>query len=155
MGMPATPSQSDTTEVVGASTVRRIGWLTPAIGFTAALGTGVITKHWEWAAGLAIGSALAWLNFRLLRRGVELFIKAAAARDAADTPKPVPSYLGAVLRYGLIGLGVYAIFTYLHVPLASLATGLCALAAAIMAASAWAIMDSKALADGEKKPPHR
>ena len=120
--------------------MRRIAWLTPAIGFAAAFGVGIFARHWEWAAGLAIGALLAWLNFRLLRRGVEAFV---AAAQEGESRKPVPTYLGAVLRYGLIGLSVYAIFRYLHVPLASLVVGLCALGAAIMAASVWALVNPK------------
>jgi len=129
--------------------VRLIAWLTPTIGLTVAGGVGVFTRRWEWAAGFAMGSALAWLNFRLLRRGVEAFVAAATLSADAQSRKPVPTYLGAVFRYGLIGLSVYAIFKYLHVPLASLVAGLCALGAATMAASVWALVNPEKWVDGE------
>jgi hypothetical protein len=154
MEMAANPTELGDTEAVGASTVRRIAWLTPAIGFTAAVSVGLFARRWEWAAGLAIGAILAWLNFRLLRRGAEAFVAAAAAQGGEQARKPVPTYLGAVLRYGLIGLSVYAIFKYLHVPLASLVAGLCALGAATMAASVWALVNPEEWV-GSGQHPHR
>ncbi len=150
--MAANPTELCEGELVGASTVRRIAWLTPTFGFTTALGVGIFARRWEWAAGLAIGAILAWLNFRLLRRGVEAFVAAAALQGGAQARKPVPTYLGAVLRYGLIGLSVYAIFKYLHVPLASLVAGLCALGAATMAASVWALLNPEEWADSGQHP---
>ena len=150
--MAANPSELSEVEAVGASTVRRIAWLTPMIGFTVACGVGIFARRWEWAAGLAIGTALAWLNFRLLRRGVEAFVAAATLRDDEQSRKPVPTYLGAMFRYGLIGLSVYAIFRYLHVPLASLVAGLCALGAATMAASVWALVNPEEWADSRQHP---
>jgi hypothetical protein len=147
--MTANPTDLSQGEAVGASTVRLIGWLTPTIGLTVACGVGVFTRRWEWAAGFAMGNALAWLNFRLLRRGVEAFVAAATLSGDAQSRKPVPTYVGAVFRYGLIGLSVYAIFKYLHVPLASLVAGLCALGAATMAASVWALVNPEKWVDGE------
>ena len=49
--------------VAGALTERRIAWLTLLFGFTAAAGLTMADQR-EWAAGLAIGTVLAWLNFR-------------------------------------------------------------------------------------------
>jgi hypothetical protein len=45
-----------------------------------------------------------------------------------------------LFRYALVALGVYVIFMYLHVPLISIGLGLCALVAAIMAASVWEVL---------------
>jgi hypothetical protein len=52
----------------------------------------------------------------------------------------VTTYLAALFRYGLLGLAVYAIFIFLHVPLGSMILGFCALAAAAMVASVWEIL---------------
>jgi hypothetical protein len=52
------------------------------------------------------------------------------------------NYLLALFRYALIGLIVYAIFVYRNIPLASMFFGLCALAAAAIAASVWEILTS-------------
>jgi hypothetical protein len=152
--MTANPTEIGEGEAVGASTVRRIAWLTPTIGFTVASGAGIFARRWEWAAGIAIGTVLSWLNFRLLRRGVEAFVAAATVRGEQRSSKPVPTYVGAVFRYGLIGLSVYAIFKYLHVPLVSLIAGLCALGAAMMAASVWALVNPEEWTDGGEHP-HR
>jgi small-conductance mechanosensitive channel len=139
--MTASPREITGNEVVGARTVRRIEWLTCVIGFAAALSAGVVARHWEWSTGLAIGTGLAWLNFRLLQRGVESFLLSAGNQQQGESARrPIPAYLGAVLRYGLIGLTTYAIFKSLHVPLASLVAGLCALGAATMSASVWALV---------------
>jgi hypothetical protein len=54
----------------------------------------------------------------------------------------VATYLAAAFRYALIGLSVYVIFEYLHVPLVSIVLGLCALAAAIIVASVWEVLQS-------------
>jgi hypothetical protein len=136
---PAEPAEG---EVFGASTVRRIAWLTLAIGSAAALGAEVISRQWRWAAGLAIGTFLGWLNFRLLRRGAEAMVAAAATQKTSEKPRtPALTSWTAALRYGLIGLSVYVIFKYLHVPLVSLVAGLCALGVATIAASVWAILN--------------
>ena len=52
-------------------------------------------------------------------------------------------HVGALLmafRYVLLGVCVYAIFSYLHVPLVSIGLGLCALGAATIAASVWEVL---------------
>jgi hypothetical protein len=56
---------------------------------------------------------------------------------------PLGAYFGAVFRYGLIALVVYAIFRILEVPLASMVAGMCALAAAAIAASVYELFDAK------------
>ena len=50
---------------------------------------------------------------------------------------PLGTYFAAVFRYGLIALVVYVIFKFLQVPLASMVVGMCALAAAAIAASVY------------------
>jgi small-conductance mechanosensitive channel len=60
------------------------------------------------------------------------------ARPKAQVP--LGTYFMGLFRYGLIGLCVYVIFTYLHVPLGSLIVGLCALGAATIAASVYEIL---------------
>jgi hypothetical protein len=133
------PAEIADSKVVGASTVERIGWLTLAIGFAAALGTEIVSRRWRWAAGIAAGTLLGWLNFQLLQRGAAILLTTSQAQESDEKPRlPV---LGAILRYGLMGLSVYVIFEYLHVPLVSLMTGLCAFAVATITASIWAILN--------------
>ena len=67
----------------------------------------------------------------------------AASKAQQGHEKPVVpwwNYLLALFRYVLIGLTVYVIFIYQHIPLASMIVGLCALAAAAIAASVWEIL---------------
>jgi len=121
-------------------TERRISWLTLLIGLVAALLFALLRDR-LWGAGLAIGAALAWLNFRWLRRGLDALVLASTAQAGKEKPiVPIASYFGMLFRYGLIALAVYVIFEYLRVPLASMVVGLCALGAATVAASVYEIL---------------
>lgn len=128
----ANPSADSPTE-------RRISWLTLLFGALAAVAS-LALRHRAWAAGLTVGAALAWLNFSWLRRGLDGLMLASTAQQGLTKPKvPLLSYALAALRYALIALAVYVIFEYLHVPLASMVVGLCALGAAAIAASVYEI----------------
>ena len=123
-----------------AVTEQRIAWLTLLIGFLAALLVAVLRDR-LWGTGLAIGAALAWLNFRWLRRGLDTLVAASTAQAGKEKPVlPLLSYFAVLFRYGLIALAVYVIFEYLRVPLVSMVVGLCALGAATIAASVYAIL---------------
>ena len=127
----------------GARTERRIAWLTLVFGSAASAAAAVAGKR-IWATGLLIGAVLAWLNFRWLRRGLDGLVAASAAQAGVEQPRvPLGAYFAAVFRYGLIALIVYAIFKLLQVPLASMVVGMCALAAAAIAASVYELWDSK------------
>jgi len=122
-----------------AVTERRISWLTLLIGLFTALLVALLRDR-LWGAGLAIGAALAWLNFRWLRRGLDALVLASTAQVDKEKPAvPLLSYFAMVFRYGLIALAVYVIFIYLRVPLVSMIVGLCALGAATIAASVYEI----------------
>ena len=123
----------------GTETERRISWLTLLFGAAGAAAAGLLHAR-VWGAGLMIGAVLAWLNFRWLRRGLDSLVQASTAQaNGKKAQVPLSSYFLALLRYGLIGLTVYVIFEYLHVPLASMVLGLCALGAAAIAASVYEI----------------
>ena len=124
-------------------TERRIAWLTLVFGSAASAAAAVAGKR-IWASGLLIGAVLAWLNFRWLRRGLDGVVAASAAQAGVEKPRiPLGAYFAAVFRYGLIALIVYVIFKLLQVPLASMIVGMCALAAAAIAASVYELWDSK------------
>jgi len=137
--------------IEGEHVLRRISWLVLAFGVIAAL-LALAMRRPDWAKGLAGGAALGWLNFRWLSRGVRAILKraaematpadSAAATDPERRSAPVAAYLALVFRYGLVALGAYVIFAYLHVPLISIGVGLCALVAAVLAASAWEVVKS-------------
>jgi hypothetical protein len=123
-----------------AVTERRISWLTLLIGLLAALFVAVLRNR-LWGAGLAIGAALAWLNFRWLSRGLDALVLASTAQAGKEEPVvPLLTYFAMLFRYGLIALAVYVIFVYLRVPLVSMIVGLCALGAATIAASVYEIL---------------
>ena len=124
----------------GAVTERRISWLTLLIGLLAGLLVALLRDR-LWGAGLGIGAALAWLNFRWLRRGLDALVMASTAQAGGEKPAvPLLSYFGMLFRYGLIALAVYVIFEYLKVPLVSMVVGLCALGAATVVASVYEIL---------------
>jgi hypothetical protein len=116
-----------------------IAWLTPIFGGLAAAAA-FLVRHKNWSAGLIIGAALAWLNFRWLRQGLDGLVAESQAQAGQKKPRvSIVTYLLAVLRYSLIALIVYVIFVYLHIPLVSMLVGLCALGAAAIAASVYEI----------------
>jgi len=138
-GSDAAGRHSHDSAAGGRATERRIAWLTIALGVAA--GTVAAVFHaWSWATGLVIGSALAWFNFRWLRRGVDALVLASAGQAGARKPQvPEGTYARMAFRYVLIALVIYVIFRFLNIPLASMAVGLCALGAATIAASVYEI----------------
>ena len=127
-------------EVAGAATEQRIAWLTLLFGFATTAILALVHQR-PWASGLAIGTVLAWLNFRWLKRGLDFLVLASEAQQGREKPQvPLATYITAIFRYGLLALAVYVIFKYLRVPLGSMVVGLCALAAATIAASVWEIL---------------
>jgi small-conductance mechanosensitive channel len=123
--------------IAGSVVERRISWLTPPVGLAAGAAAALLHR-WDWAAGLAIGAALAWLNFFWLRRGIQALVTDSVSQEGREKPRvSLWTYFAAAFRYALIALAVYVIFIYLHVPLVSLLVGLCALGAATIAASVW------------------
>ena len=142
-GERAASVPDSTNDKVGARTEQRIAWLTLAFGAVAAA-TVALAGHRPWAAGLLIGAALAWLNFRWLRRALDALVAASAAQAGVEKPRvPLATYFAALFRYALIALIVYVIFKFLGIPLASLVVGMCALAAAAIAASVYELWHSE------------
>lgn len=123
-----------------ARTEQRIASLTLLIGFAAGVVAGLLRK-WPWAAGLAIGAVLAWLNFRWLRQGLDALVNAVAAQAGSERPRvPIVTYLRVLFRYGLMALAVYVIYIALRVPPLSMVVGWCALGAATLAASVYEVL---------------
>lgn len=118
----------------------RISLLTLILGFLAAIPVAIF-HNWRWGAGILIGAALAWLNFRWLRQGLDALTASIIARPGAQSARvPFAAYAKALFRYGLIALCVYVIFKYLKVPVLSMIFGLCALGAAAFAVSVHEIL---------------
>ena len=131
---------SNTMEIAGSRTEIRIGWLTLILGAAAVIAAALLGDR-KWAGGLAVGAVLGWLNFRWLGRGLDALVLASTAQHGHEkTIVPWWNYVLAVFRYALIGLTVYVIFKHRNIPLASMILGMCALAAAAIAASVWEII---------------
>ena len=104
---------------------------------------------WRIALGFACGSVVAYLNFYWLKRVVT------ALADRATQPGQVHSSSGVVLRfllrYVLMGLGAYVIFTVSPASLYGLFAGLFLPVAAIACEAAyetWVALASRLLASG-------
>ena len=75
---------------------------------------------------------------------MDALVAASAAQAGAEKPRvPLGAYFAALFRYALIALVVYVIFKFLRVPLASMVVGMCALAAAAIAASVYELGHSE------------
>jgi small-conductance mechanosensitive channel len=119
---------------------KRISHLTIVLGGLAAIPV-AYSYGWRWGTGIFIGAILAWLNFRWLKRGLDVLTEAAKAQGTQETVKvPFGTYFRAFFRYGLIALTVYVIFRVLSVPVLSMILGLCALGAATFAVSVLEIL---------------
>ena len=142
--MEAESTAIDGASASGSRTEKRIAWLTLLLGAASAVAAVALGQR-MWATGLATGAFLGWLNFRFLGRGLDaLVLQSIAQKERKKVQVPITTYMGIAFRYALIGVSVYVIFTYLHVPLASLIFGLCSLAAAAIAASVWEVLQASA-----------
>jgi hypothetical protein len=63
-----------------------------------------------------------------------------AQAGSPEASVPVMSYLGMILRYALLALAVYVIFSRLQIPILSMLVGLCALGVATMTATVWEVV---------------
>lgn len=118
----------------------RISQWTLILGALAALPVAYF-HGWRWGAGIFIGAALAWLNFRWLKQGLDALREAATGQSSQKKAKvPVVTYFKALFRYGLIALVVYVIFRILNVPVLSMVCGLCALGASTLVVSVHSIL---------------
>ena len=124
----------------GRLTERRIAQLTLVLGAVAAAGACLLFSVRE-GAGVLIGSALAWLNFRWLGGALDALVDVSAARAAqAKARVPLGGMFRMFGRYALIAAVVYVIFALFEVPVLSMLVGLCALGAAAICASLYEIM---------------
>lgn len=111
---------------------RRVEFLTLAVGLLAALVAGV---RWSWphGAGVAVGGALAWINYRWLKQGISAMARVATAQAGAEAVRiPKSVYVKFFARYALIIGVVYVIFSRSLLPAGAVLGGLFALVAAVI-----------------------
>ena len=129
-------------EAFGTATLRRVEWMTLALGGLGAIWAG---SRWGWrgALGLVVGTALSWLNFRWLKGGVQAFGKAATEQAGSSAARvPVSAYVKFIGRFGLLLVVVYVILTRSWVPPVPLFAGLFASAAGVVVAMVWELATS-------------
>jgi hypothetical protein len=93
------------------------------------------------AAGVALGTLLAWLNFRWLDQAGMALVRVAQAQPGAERPViPLSTWAKFFARYALIALVLYVTVTRSPVPAASIVGGLLMLGAAAMAVSLYEVL---------------
>lgn len=116
-----------------AAAERRIEYLT--VGFGVA-GTIAACIFWSLRNGLgvAVGAALAWLNYRWLRQGVATMTRLAVGHAAAEKVRvPRGTYLKIVGRYVLLIAAAYVILHHIKINIVALLAGFAAIIVAIFA----------------------
>jgi hypothetical protein len=117
----------------------RIAWLTLVLGFAAALIWFFAKSHKE-GVGIAIGTVLAWLNYRWLDQGLGALVSVAQAQEGSEQARvPAVIYWKFAGRYVLIALAIYVSLHYFAVPLVAMIFGLLALGAGAFAESLYQI----------------
>jgi len=129
-------------EPFGSAALRRVEWLTLVLG-----GAGAAWAGWRWGwrgtAGLAIGAALSWVNFRWLKGSVQAFGRAATAQSGSrNVGVPCGAYIRFFGRFALL-LGIlYVILTRSWLPAIPVLAGLFASAAAVVLALVYELLSS-------------
>jgi hypothetical protein len=130
------------TEPFGTATLRRIEWLTLVLG---GLGAAWAGRRWGWrgSAGLALGAAVSWLNFRWLKGSVQAFGRAATAQAGSQNVRvPVGAYIKFFARFALL-LGIlYVILTRSWLPATPALAGIFAAPAAVVVALVYELVSS-------------
>ncbi|HSZ19106.1 MAG TPA: ATP synthase subunit I [Candidatus Acidoferrum sp.] len=116
---------------------QRIEWMTVALGLAAAL---FAFARWGWrpGAGVALGAALAWLNFRWLKQGVTAIVKVSTAQANSEHARvPMSIYVKFFGRFALLLVAVYVILSRSWLPVAAVVGGLFAVVVAVMIELLW------------------
>ena len=125
----------------------RIEWLTAGVGTAAAL---VAAVWWgsRAAAGVVLGAALAWVNFRWLKQGVAALAQLFTARSGAQSVRiPKRIYAKFLGRFALLLAVVYVILSGTLFPAAAVLAGLFALVAAVLVELLYELLRGERLPD--------
>jgi len=111
---------------------RRIEQLTLVLGVAAALVVAV-RYGWRAASGLAVGAALAWVNYRWLKQAVVVVARLSAGQaEASKIRIPKRIYAKFFGRFALLLVAAYAILSRSWLPAAAILAGLFTLVAAVL-----------------------
>jgi ATP synthase I chain len=128
------------TDSIYVAAEHRIEWMTLAFGLAGAL---FVLIRWGWrpGAGVALGAALAWLNFRWLKQGVTALVKISTAQANSDHARvPMSVYAKFFGRFALLLVVVYVILSRSWLPVAAVLGGLFAVVAAVMIELMWELV---------------
>lgn len=119
-------------EAFYAAAERRIEYLTLAIGAAGAVCAWIF---WDIraGAGVAIGAAISWINFRWMKQGINTLVQLSTAQQGAQkirVPKSV--YFKFLGRYGLLVLAAYVILRSFRGIITSVLAGFFAVVAAVL-----------------------
>jgi hypothetical protein len=118
---------------------RRIAWLTLLLGFVSGLVV-VFAKSPRAGLGVALGTILAWVNFRWLDQTLAALVSVATAGAGTPQARVSPSiYWKFAGRYVLMGLAIYVTVHYFAVPVLSVILGLLALGAGAIVGSLYEV----------------
>jgi hypothetical protein len=135
--IPVTPETRENERAINLS--RHIAWLTLLLGFLAALLVS-IAKSPRWGLGIAVGTSLAWLNFRWLDQALAALVTVATAQARSPQSRvPATIYWKFAGRYVLMGLAIYVTVHYFAVPVLTVILGLLALGAAAIVGSLYEV----------------
>jgi len=120
-------------ELFGQAAQQRVEYLTLGLGLAAGIAA-LALRGWPEAAGLVLGSCVAWINFRWLRRFVRRLAGASMAQPGDEKAPAVPKGMvwGMFGRYALLGLVLYAMLLRFYWPALAFLCGLFALVAAVL-----------------------
>jgi ATP synthase I chain len=133
--VPADPGSE-----IGVRASRRISRLTLILGFAAAIAVFALKSHLA-GIGIAIGTVLAWLNFRWLDQALVVLQRLATAQEGSPAARvPVQIYFKIAGRYVLMAAAIYVTVHYFAVPVVSLILGLLALGAGALVGSVYEVI---------------
>jgi ATP synthase I chain len=132
------PENPDDAKLVQAS--RRIARLTLVLGFATAVVV-FFAKSNRAGIGIAIGTLLAWINYRWLDQSLGMLVTVSTAKPGSPQASGVPAsfYWKLVGRYVLIAVVIYVIVQYFALPLVSVLVGLLALGAGAIVGSIYEV----------------
>jgi hypothetical protein len=133
-----TPENPDEAKLARAT--QRVAWLTLALGFATAVVV-FFAKSNRAGIGIAIGTVLAWVNYRWLDQSLGMLVTVTTAKPDRPEARGVPAsfYWKLVGRYVLIAVVIYVIVHYFALPLVSVLVGLLALGAGAIVGSVYEV----------------
>jgi len=119
-------------EAFYAAAERRIEYLTLVIGAAATVCAGIFWGI-RAGAGVAIGAAISWINFRWMKQGIDTLVRLSTAQQGVDKPRvPKTVYFKFLGRYALLVLVAYVILHSFGLMIMNVVAGFFAVVAAVL-----------------------